>query len=59
MLRLSYGLIIFVATGVLFPGCKAQPPSTRDAKSVQQHADELKKQHQHEMQNRDPTSVSK
>jgi hypothetical protein len=39
--------------GVLAGGCQRQtPPRPTDSKTLQQHADELKKQHQRELQNK-------
>jgi hypothetical protein len=45
-------LAILFALSVLLVGCQRQTPRATDSRSLQEHADELKKQHQREMQNK-------
>jgi hypothetical protein len=46
------GLTLALVIGVLAGGCQSKPPPATDSKTLQQHADELKKQHEREKKNK-------
>jgi hypothetical protein len=45
-------LLGLLTLGLLAIGCSRQPSSVANSRSLKEHAGELKKQHQREMQNR-------
>jgi outer membrane PBP1 activator LpoA protein len=50
--RLARGVTAVLLLGIFLTGCQRQTPRATDFRSLQQHADDLKKQHQREMQNK-------